>query len=328
MVLSQDIGSKPQRAQIAPENSNATNAQNAHVARLRILAAFGIICFHTTDGIAKTVGYAGLPIFLILGYVLQIQTKKQIGFQEFLQRRFNRLIIPWFFWSAIYLLPLFIKLLFKGAAFGNIFKPYMLFTGTAIHLWFLPFFFVFAVIGKLVADRLIGRSMAGIAVAYGLMGLLTLVACALLLPVVVEYRPLGEWAFGIPSFFFGFAIGYGILNFRNRAYFAGYILVLNIAVLVTALWLYSFGASALTLQYSIAVPAVSLCFLGKGTLDRFSKRLSQQTYGIYLIHPLVANAWEMISRKNGSIILSVGMIFIASALLTEALLRTRLKQMV
>ncbi|MFH1718755.1 MAG: hypothetical protein ABIF19_15475, partial [Planctomycetota bacterium] len=38
----------------------------ANVERLRILAIFGIIWFHTEGAFGRSVGYAGLPVFIMI----------------------------------------------------------------------------------------------------------------------------------------------------------------------------------------------------------------------------------------------------------------------
>ena len=55
--------------------------------------------------------------------------------------RARRLLMPWLVWSVVYGGVKLAEALVEGQPLGSAFAPWMLLTGPAIHLWFLPFAF-------------------------------------------------------------------------------------------------------------------------------------------------------------------------------------------
>ena len=60
----------------------------ANVEGLRILAGFGIVWFHTENALGKSIGYAGLPVFLIIFCALTVSRQRcnEEGFYFFTKR--------------------------------------------------------------------------------------------------------------------------------------------------------------------------------------------------------------------------------------------------
>ena len=111
----------------------------------RLLAAFGIVFFHA-GAPGGAIGYAALPFFLMLLVVLAFPGAVRVSFPAYLRGRVQRLLVPWVIWSGVYGVLKLAELVVTGAPFGSEFSLNMILTGTALHLWFLPFAFLAFVI--------------------------------------------------------------------------------------------------------------------------------------------------------------------------------------
>jgi len=74
----------------------------ANIDRLRIVAAVGIVWFHTMGAPYRRIGYTGLPIFLLVFFSLILRSTHADSTAQFLKRRWDRLMVPWLFWSIVY----------------------------------------------------------------------------------------------------------------------------------------------------------------------------------------------------------------------------------
>ena len=111
--------------------------KNQAIELLRIVAAFGIIWFHSKLPEFGIVSYGGLVIFLTFSsYFAAIAP---ISRPDYLLRLGKRLLLPWAAWWLVY-----------GALNLADHRPLLLphhditlgvLTGTHIHLWYLPFIF-------------------------------------------------------------------------------------------------------------------------------------------------------------------------------------------
>ncbi|OHB66936.1 MAG: hypothetical protein A2Y77_18340 [Planctomycetes bacterium RBG_13_62_9] len=77
-------------------------ARIASIDRLRILAAIGIVWFHTKGAPGRQIAYAGLPIFLLIWFSLVASRDPLPCVRDFLRRAWDRLLAPWLFWSVVY----------------------------------------------------------------------------------------------------------------------------------------------------------------------------------------------------------------------------------
>lgn len=113
----------------------ATNNRLALYDALKCVAAFGVIMFHA--GVDhKDVWLSGMFLFLFfLGY----HAATGRATLDYVIGRFRRLIIPWFFWCAVYWGLYAVR--------GEAWMPFdpidwsTVLVGTNVHLWFLPFAF-------------------------------------------------------------------------------------------------------------------------------------------------------------------------------------------
>ncbi len=154
--------------------------KNYHIAidGLRVLAIFAVLTIHvSTRTIEASHGnIASLPFsflinqasrfavplfFMISGYVLELNYHLHESFFTYLKKRFNRIFLPYVFWSAIY----FLFVYHDADTFGK-----ALTTGSASYqLYFIPtlliFYFIFPLLHKLY------RVLSNKFVFFGLLGL-------------------------------------------------------------------------------------------------------------------------------------------------------------
>ena len=120
--------------------------RNGFLDYLRLIAAFGIVWFHAAAP-GYRIAYAGLPVFLVL-----LALPSRMGMAD----RARRLLLPFLIWSAVYALFRAWNAAEQGQALFEWWKPRMFLTGTSIHLWFLPFAFLVALVAPaLRASRIV-----------------------------------------------------------------------------------------------------------------------------------------------------------------------------
>lgn len=296
---------------------------------LRIFAAFGIVVFHAYDrqsGLIRSIGYFGLPAFLSIFSALLFERSSLFGsFSMFLRKRGRRLLLPWLFWSCIYLLLALVKTYWvhKPDSFELSIQTFL--TGTSIHLWYLPYAFLASILiyGLIRLRPKLGRSFLFLCIA-GFLGVLVFSSYVLKhwrLPV-----PFPQWVFGTPAVFYGLLLMslYQSLPFRSRLA-AGIFLVIGTEILLAAL--YEMGYSGLCVSYGIACPLVGAVFLVSGEnipTASIALKGGELTYGIYLIHPLLLSFCRFILGEAGSwfVVISV---FAISLAFTYILKRTVLR---
>jgi hypothetical protein len=157
--------------------------RNGFVDYCRLIAAFGIVWFHS-DAPGYRLAYVGLPFFLVL-----LALPSRMGMAD----RARRLLLPFLIWSAVYALFRAWNAAEQGQALFGWWQPRMFLTGTSIHLWFLPFAFLVA----LVAPALRASKVT----------LLLPVLAAGLLSAAGETSvwPWYQWSFGVIPALAGFA---------------------------------------------------------------------------------------------------------------------------
>ncbi|WP_157132693.1 acyltransferase family protein [Novosphingobium nitrogenifigens] len=110
--------------------------RNQAIETLRILAAFGIVAYHSNAPF-HNLAYAGLIVFLILSPMVDV--RYNWGRPRSVGQLARTLLAPWAFWMAIYGMKDVAQhspVLGAGNPVAGILM------GTSQHLWFLPFIFV------------------------------------------------------------------------------------------------------------------------------------------------------------------------------------------
>lgn len=265
-----------------PAMSSAT-ARNASYDYARFIAAIGIIWFHV--GAPKSeIAYSGLAYFLILIPFLAIPQISQLrstrhrapAFLRFASARGIRLIVPWLAACVVYGALKMVDVS-HGATWGDEFNTTMWLTGTALHLWFLPFAFVIS-----LALWPLGRWIATMARSVQLHLCVTLMCLSLFALAYWQTAtlptPVVQWAYALPAVLLGAAFaltGGSVWRMTGIA-------ALFFCMALSANWTVGL------LELGIATAVLILCTLIKTKANRVSVFAARASLGLYLVHPAVA----------------------------------------
>lgn len=260
----------------------------ANIDRLRILAALGVIWFHTEAAPHREIGYAGLPIFLLIFFSLITARSHLDGITRFVRRRCDRLIVPWLFWSVVYGVCKFGKamLMMDMESLHEVLSMKSLLAGTHIHLWYLPFAFVSGLLIYIVNGWTLRVSNAAAILAATILGVLTLWGNAMFVFGRTLPIPLPQWCYGLAAILLGFAIGRCML-FRSPNTRASMLLVIAVTVSATCVVLSFMGFLSLGVPYGLGTALVCVAWALPLGSDAVVRRLAPLAFGVYLIHPLV-----------------------------------------
>lgn len=253
----------------------------------RLLAAFGIVLFHT-GAPGGGIGYAALPFFLIVLLMLGGAAAARQPFGAYAARRARRLLLPWLLWSGVYGGLKLAEALVEGQPLDSAFFPWMLLTGPAIHLWFLPFAFAASLLlpglMRIAQPAPVPVSLsAALSDRRGLLLVLcggaALAALALAQGGILP-APLAQWREALPAICLGF--GFAVAARRAHA------LIAFGGICLAA------GLGALALGWTDGLPQLAVALLGLGVClawprpaTPLSSLLGQSALGVYLVHPLV-----------------------------------------
>ena len=268
----------------------------ANIERLRILSAFAVASFHTHEWFPRSLGVIGFLVLILTFCTFVVNKAKPYPIADLAKRRAGRLLKPWLFWSVVYGGVGLVKVIYMKVPFSETFTPTMLLTGTRIHLWFLPFAFVAALLLALVHHKIVHiKDTLNIVVAL-VVGTVCILGCSIIQSRVFPPVPLTQWILGFPAIPLGLAIG-RIIMLQKKEDRRDYFLLMNGSILVAYAvytlfvrlydntW-FDFG-SLYIIRYCISVPVVCAALYWRGRLDWISKKLGSLSYGIYLVHPLV-----------------------------------------
>ncbi len=238
----------------------------------RLLAIFGVVLFHAKAP-GGEIGHAGLPFFLLLLTLFVVPAASRSSLAEFSRLRAWRLLGPWLLWCGIYGALKVTDAFIEGRPLSTEFEPWMVLTGPAAHLWFLPFAFVVSVAAHTLVKGLSRWEIGAVALV---------VACAALAVFQREPlpQPLGAWAFALPAAALGL-----ILSAAPRWW------PLTLAF-IGAAWV--FGWTNGLPEISIALAVLLACLHLPLRLSA-PRGLADVVMGVYLAHPLVASLQERLS---------------------------------
>ncbi|MCF7972708.1 MAG: acyltransferase [Phycisphaerae bacterium] len=305
--------------------------RNYNVDRLRIIAAFGIVWFHTQGLMGRDIAYAGLAVFIMLAFTYVTLHSTTSPCTAILTNRFKRLIIPWIFWCLVYEMTLLGRSMISNTpntALVEQLSLRMLLIGTAIHLWYLPFAFVMTAMAVGLSKM---TRMWGVSIRIMLGFALSIFAFALSILMLSRYRsvvPLAQWSWGLPAVFIGITLGLILqLEQSHKRIMISAVLTLFV---VGISWFNRVQHQGLALSYSIAVVLTAGCLLWPGhlRLSRGSQWLVSLTLGIYLIHPLVGSIIRHMMWFDMPLMAVPPVIFTLSALLTQAIKKTPFRAIV
>jgi len=295
---------------------------------LRLLAAIGIVWFHTDGAPYRQIGYASLPIFLLVFFSL-ITNRSGSAPLAFLKRRSNRLLKPWLFWSLVYAFFRLAKGLYTRDldSLRAMLSLKTVLTGTHVHLWYLPYAFVAAFLVYVLSRRTLRFNHTAVALIATAAALLMLVAHAMGLFSSRLPSPLPQWEFGLPAIPLGFAIGRCLMVpswWRKRFLLGTIVLVTEVTFLV----LTGSGHGSSVTPYSLAVVLVCLAYCWRTNASVIVATLAPLTFGVYLIHPLVILVLKRTAIASQHCVIFIGLTVCISGLLALGLRQTRLRQFV
>lgn len=255
---------------------------------LRILASFAVVWHHARQGYLFGVGF-GLFLFLVIMFGLAASGTRRETTGEFARRKAAYILIPWARWSAIYVAVLVAADLARGADPANRFELGMVFYGGHPSLWFLPFAAL-----ALGPVRALSRAASRIRVdtAVPLAALAGAIATSLAAwgaGLDIPDLPWRSWLRVSPAIFWGIALGQCLrANVEERR---------KLLVLVGLLGVASYVLSPfdgppedLPRRFGVAIPLACLGFSWRPVVPASLRFLATLTFGVYLVHPLVAKA--------------------------------------
>lgn len=230
--------------------------RNGSIDLIRWLGSLGIVLFHAHLP-GEFVGYAALPMFVML--------LVYYGHDSSLQERFLRLMTPFAIWSVVYGLALGANGYLSGRSMTEVYKPWMLLTGPALHLWFLPYGVAFLALTR----RLTGAWMWGIGVSVSALALWAINTHSL--PI-----PLAQWSYVTPAAFLGLAMARSGLGDRLLLLGAGLSLII-----------WGLGWSLLVPQLAIACVVTWLALRFPLRPTPLTNWMAATSLGVYIVHPLL-----------------------------------------
>ncbi|UCC98569.1 MAG: acyltransferase [Phycisphaerales bacterium] len=320
------------------EPANASRLHRiANIERLRVLSVCAVVSLHTHSWFPHSPAFTGLIILLLVLCVFVVNRPEPYEFTFLVRQKGERLLKPWLFWSVVYGALRLAKVIYMDVPFSEVFSATMFLTGTRIHLWFLPFGFVAAILLGLLYPRITKVSDVFGIVTVALVGALCVLGCAILQSRVSLPTPLIQWTLGLPAIPLGLAIGRAnvLPNHKDRRNLY-LLIVLSIAVAYVAytaltglqysIW-FDHG-SKYTIRYCTAVAVVCSALHWQGRMDRVSKTLGPLSYGIYLVHPLIIIVIYRTGILEGHPLALLCLILAASILITFVLKKTQLRQFI
>ncbi|OHB67359.1 MAG: hypothetical protein A2Y77_14225 [Planctomycetes bacterium RBG_13_62_9] len=301
----------------------------AAIDRLRILAVIGIVWFHAEEAPYRLISYTGLPVFLLIFFSLVVKRGCADTTTHFLKRRWDRLMMPWLFWCVLYALCKLAKAacIMDLSSLYGLFSVKTLVVGTNPHLWYLPFAFLSGILVHVLNGRTLRVNNTMVIVTATIVGVFALVPHAIGISGPPLTEPLPQWRFGLAAIPLGFAVGRCLLMPSGETQR----MLLSVVSAITVggcVVLYSLGFASPAVPYGLAMLLVCLAY-GWQAKDRvFFSAAAPLTFGIYLIHPLVAYGLKQLVVPSQHFVAFVALTVCISGLLTLSLVNTRLRRFV
>ncbi len=277
-------------------------------------------------------------IILLLSFCAFVVNKPEpYSVGKVARRKAGRLLKPWLFWSIVYAGLGLAKMIHENLSFSEVFSPAMLLTGTRIHLWFLPFAFVAALLLVLIHRRIVGIPDSYTITTAISIGALCVFGCSIIQSHLHPPTPLAQWILGLPAIPIGFAIGRIKILQRteDRKKYFMFIILSALAACVGCVvfdrlshgvWLnYS---SKFAIRYFVSLVIFCSALHWRGKLDPLSASMASLSYGIYLIHPLVLVPFYQLGIAIQHPLLLLFLVLSVSSLIIFILRKTPLKQFV
>jgi len=286
---------------------------------MRLVASLAVVWHHMRGEYPLGAAF-GVPLFLVIQLGLVARGSAREPFAAFARRRAALLLVPWLRWSLVYVAFGAAADVARGLAPNARLEPGMVFYGGHPTLWFLPFAAV-----ALLASRLVlpfigegARAVVGLSCAAGAASW----AVQRHAPELALGLPWGAWLRVAPAVLWGLAVGRAArANARERATLLVVVsgVALGVALLLPGSGDPEFGAR----RFALAVPLGALGFGLRRSLPTPVQALATLTFGVYLIHPLLAkilaNLWNVFAWPAA---LHLSVVWSASAALVLLLRRS------
>lgn len=267
---------------------------------LRFLGAIGIIIFHMKGDFSE-IGHSFLHVFVIITVFFSIRSFVGYSFSNFLINRFRRLMIPWMFWSFVFLTLKISEVLLGHSDLSEEFYIWMILTGPSLHLWFLPFIFILSIFLYAIYQVHLNIKSQNIR---------NFSACVVISLIIAHINvnigpPFAQWDFVMPSVFLGIALSF----VRNLH------MIFASAIIFSFLFLtaYIISHDDDLLQISISCFFLSIALLLDLSKFRAPISFGQLSFGVYLIHPIFISMVDRITI-NASFIESFFLVSILSVI--------------
>jgi surface polysaccharide O-acyltransferase-like enzyme len=261
--------------------------------RFRIIAALGVVWFHTEGLPGRSVAYGGLCFFLLTSFML-IGMKRHEAIRDALRKRFSRLIVPWLFWCAVYMI-LQIARLILGVE-PNL-APYMVLTGTSIHLWYLPYVFVIAMAFHLLQAKIRTDKAAAIAVVTATISVVFCVAVPIAQRFLQTSEPVSQWLYGITACVSGWVVGRFVMTNEKKLGVVKSVVFLA-AIILTCVSMVLCGFPFLGWSYVTGIGLFALALLlPNWDANDLLRRSTSMSMGIYLVHPLFGSVYKLVASS-------------------------------
>jgi surface polysaccharide O-acyltransferase-like enzyme len=317
------------RVQPVPAPLSLPSERLASIDLLRIMAVVGIIWFHTGGAPYVQIGYAGLPMFLLIYFSLVTKQSRLHATSQFLRRRWDRLLKPWLFWSVVYGVCRLVKAAYTMdvSSIERMLSLETVLVGTSIHLWYLPYAFASGLFIHVLNRRTVRISDTLVVLAAALTGAFVLAACTVGLHAYELARPLPQWEFGLAAIPLGLAIGRSLAIPSRRVQML-LLSVICATTLGTCAILTSFHLDSTAIPYGLAMVFVCLAYGWQVNGNGLIATLAPLTFGIYLLHPLVMYGLPHFLAAQGHHAAFIALTACISSAVTWGLMQTPLRRFV
>lgn len=286
---------------------------------LRVISAFGVVWFHMRIEWDRNIGYAGLFAFAMVASFLAWRSASHRDFLGFARGRFERLIVPWIFWSIFYVL---LRTSLSGRItirpIGEVLNLGMILGGGHIVLWYLSFMFLVSIAIFAIESVTAKVSRFSLSLFFSLTSLFIVSVMPVIGAESLSY-PFAQWLAILPAVLWGLSVGSALDIPSKQTQLLSF---LFISLVVTGSTVYRFwstldlGAVSLCLGVLLSIS----CILVQLPHSPIVKWLSGLTLGVYVLHPCVSKLIE-ISTFHVPFPLDVTVVFGLSILCAAALSR-------
>lgn len=290
----------------------------------RIIAVFAVILLHvsvrfvTENAVGSELWWIGnlydsiarwcIPVLVMISGALLLDPEKKEDIQFFYRKRIYRILLPILFWSALFLFWGFLKGVLNGQIPTALNLVKKLLYGTPYyHMWFLYMIISLYLFTPFLRKIVIASTEKELLFLISVMFVYAAASSAYRSIFSVRSMLFINWFLAYLPYFF---IGYLIRQNDNRPPIVALWVTFLLSFVLTFLGcyfvsihsslkygLYFYGASSLTV---IPMSVSAMYLLKRWTSpvinEKFTRKLSVLTLGVYLIHPLIIEAMD--SFKN------------------------------